>query len=249
MDNPQTHRQRPSSLENALNVLDLFTIDDPEFKIYEIAESLGVANSTAHRLVTTLMSEGFISKDRQTNSYRLGASILALGHAIQSRIKLLDKANPILQKLVEVSQETAHIGILIQQDVVYLSKIECSHPVRLLSYIGKRNPAECTSSGQVLLAYQPRDFLEPILQKVWNPSSFLLRLEEIKKQGFSVSVEELHEGVVSISAPIKNHLGKVIACVTVAGPKQRLSPIAIPRVTRLVVQAAKEISDQVKMMT
>lgn len=246
MDTRPPARQRPSSLENALNVLDLFSIDNPEFKIYEIAEHLGVANSTAHRIVTTLMTEGFISKDVQTNSYRLGTSILALGHAIQTRIKLLETANPILKRLVELSEETAHIGILKQEDVIYLSKIECSHPIRLLSHIGKRNSAARTSSGQVLLAYQPRNILEPILKKLNLPSTFLLRLQEIKKQGFSVSVEELHEGVVSISAPIKNNRSEVIACVTVAGPKQRLTPSAIPRITRLVVDAANEISEQAR---
>lgn len=243
--------KRFNTLENALHLLDLFSLDEPELSATEIADRLGVANSTVHRLVTTLMSEGFIAKDRHTNLYRLGTSIMALGHIVTGQHKIHKISQPVLEVLVQRSNETAHIGILRDFDVIYLNKIECSHPVRLLSHLGKRNPAHCTSTGQVLLAHQPPKVIEEFLSRkldrytsktITDPDDLSKRLSQIKKQGYSLSIEELHEGVSSISAPIRNPKNQAAASVTIAGPTQRINSHTVPNLIKLVIQAANEIS-------
>lgn len=248
--------KRLTTLENALNLLDLFSLDEPELNATEIAKRLGVANSTVHRLVTTLMSEGFITKDYYTNHYRLSTSILALGNVVTKQFKIHRISQPVLERLVQKSNETAHIGMLRGGDVIYLNTFECSHPVRLQSHLGKRNPAYCTSSGQVLLAYQPSSVLEQLKfmqfeqytsKTITDPDILLNLLIQIKKQGYSVSIEELHEGVSSISAPIRNPKGKVVECVTIAGPTQRMNTRTIPNLIKLVKTSADEISRLMKL--
>ena len=183
---------KKSTLENALQLLDLFTPDEPEMNATEIAARLGVANSTVHRLVTTLMSEGFIAKDTRTNQYSLGTSILSRGNLVTKQYSLHEISHPILQRLVEQSNETAHLAVLRGFEVIYLQKIECSHPIRLLSHLGKPNPAHCTSSGQVLLAHQPpktleklrtMEFLKYTSKTITDPEALLRLLHQIKKQG------------------------------------------------------------------
>ncbi|MFC3885137.1 IclR family transcriptional regulator [Bacillus songklensis] len=243
--------KRFTTLENALRVLDLFSLDEPELGISEIADKLGIANSTVHRLVTTLMSEGFITKDIHTKLYRLGTPILALGNIVTRQSKLHMVSQSVLKALVDQSNETAHIGVLRGFEMIYLNKIECFHPVRLLSYLGKRNPIHCTSTGKVLLAYQSPNFIEEFLQKklerytsktITDPTALLACLNQIKKLGYSVSVEELHVGVASISAPVRNPKGEVIAAVTIAGPTQRMNGRAFPKHIELVTQSANAIS-------
>ena len=232
-------------------------MDEPELGVTDLAERLGIANSTVHRLLTTLMSEGFITKDRQTNLYRLGASILALGNIVQSKLRLNEVAQPVLETLVQQSKETAHVGILKRHDVIYLNKIECSHPVRLLSHAGKRNPVHCTSSGQVLLAFQSPQKIEAFLQHRREPytrktitdrKAFRNLLNRIKKQGYSLSIEELHEGVSSIAAPIRNMNGHVVASVTIAGPVQRINNHTIPNLIKLVMHAGDEITERLQLI-
>lgn len=249
----QTEKENPaSSLENALRLLNLFSIDEPEWGITELAEELGIANSTVHRLLNTLLAEGFVAKDPRTRTYRLGSSVLALGHLVQSRLKLGQIAYPALQRLVQMSNETAHIGILKEYSIIYLTKVDCSHPVRLLSHVGRRNDAHCTSTGQVLLAYLPPARQEDYLKRgpfraytrktITEPDKLRHLLAKIKQQGYAVSLEELHEGVNSIAAPVTNAAGEVIAAVNLAGPAQRMNSAAMPRLVKLVKEAAEEVS-------
>ena len=92
-------KTRYSSLENALRLLNLFTVRKSDWQVKEIAEKLQIAESTAHRLLTTLQSEGFIAKDVSTNTYRLGINILAFHPVIALNYPLMEKAHHILVKL------------------------------------------------------------------------------------------------------------------------------------------------------
>jgi DNA-binding IclR family transcriptional regulator len=247
--------KRFTSLENALHVLELFSSGEQELGIGDMAERLGIANSTAHRLATTLMSEGFMAKNRHTNLYRLSTSILALGHIVAKQSELHNISKPVLEALVRESNETAHIGVLKDFDAVYLSKVDCANPVPLLSYPGKRNPAHCTSTGQVLLAHQPAKVQEAFLlaglkrytsKTITDPGALLRLFQQIENQGYALSVEELHEGVASISAPIRNGKCQVVASVSIAGPTQRINGRTIPRLIQLVMKSADEISRHLK---
>jgi DNA-binding IclR family transcriptional regulator len=255
MKKEKENGKRFTSLENALRLLELFSSGEQELGISDMAERLGTAGSTAHRLATTLMSEGFIAKNRHTNLYRLSTSILALGNIVTRQSDLFNISKPFLEALVRESNETAHIGVLQDFDVVYLSKVECSNPFPLLSYPGKRNPAHCTSTGQVLLAHQPPKVMEAFLltelkrytsKTITDPTALLQLFKQIEKQGYALSVEELHEGVASISAPIRNGKGRTVASISIAGPTQRINARTIPRLIQLVMKSADEISRHLK---
>jgi DNA-binding IclR family transcriptional regulator len=240
-----------SSLENALRILNLFSMDETELSLLEISERIEVGKSTAHRLLQTLKSEGFIKKDPRTNLYSLGTSILATNKIIQSRFAICNIASPFLQKLVEESGESAHIAKLQDADVIYLHKIECNHPIRLLSYTGKRNPAFCTGSGQAILAFQSKEVIDKVIQNgltrytsktITSPELFQRKLKQIQKQGYALSIEELHEGVVSISAPIWSRNNRVLYSVSIAGPIQRINKDSISKLAQLVIKTGEALS-------
>jgi DNA-binding IclR family transcriptional regulator len=242
-----------SSLENALRILNLFSMDETELSLLEISKRIGVGKSTAYRLLQTLISEGFIKKDPRTNLYSLGTSILAQNKVILSRFTICNIASPFLQKLVQESGESAHIAKLQDVDVIYLHKIECDHPVRLLSYIGKRNPVFCTSSGQAILAFQSKEVIDKVIQNglipytsktITSPELFQDKLKQIQKQGYALSIEELHEGVASISAPIWSKNNRVQYSVSIAGPIQRINKDSIPKLAKLVMKTGEAISKQ-----
>jgi IclR family KDG regulon transcriptional repressor len=250
---PAIKKEPLSSLRNALRLLSLFTMDEPELNLSQLAERLEVGFSTAHRLANTLMHEGFIVKDPFTKNYRLGASILGMGNTIISQIDLCHFSGSILERLVKETGETAHISILKENQVVYLHKIDSVHPVHLLSHAGRQNPVHCTSSGQAILAYQSDSLIEKVIamgltpytsKTITSPSKMKELLRTICKQGFAISLEEMHEGVSSIAAPVKDLTGEIIASVSIAGPTSRINSQKIPSLVELVKKAAADVSEQ-----
>lgn len=244
-----------SSLRNALRLLNLFTIDEPEFRLGEIAKRLKIGQSTAFRLANTLMEEGFLVRDPNTKSFRVAASVLAMGDTIISKINLCHFSRGILEKLALDSRETSHIAVFKDDQVLYLLKAESNHPVHLLSHAGRQNPLHSTSTGQLLLAYQHESIIQQVIDKglsphtaktITKPQQLKHLLSEIRKQGYAVSLEELHEGVASIAAPVRIN-GEVIASVGIAGPTSRINSHTIPKLTKVVQNAAEGISSRLKL--
>ncbi|WP_077328509.1 IclR family transcriptional regulator [Virgibacillus siamensis] len=242
-----------SSVKNALRILKSYSTFESSKKVGELAESLGLAKSTVSRLLSTLASEGFVQKDPQTNGYRLGLSVLTLGGIVINNLEIHSEAAPVLNKLVNDTGETAHLSILDGLDNIYIHKEECTHPVRILTHVGRRNPAYCTSSGKVLLAFADEEIVEEIIDRglvaytknsITNPEKLRSELKIIHEQGYAVSTEELTEGTKSVAAPIRDYTGKIVSAITVVGPIQRMTDHKIPDIAKKVIEAGNEASER-----
>ncbi|WP_249316742.1 IclR family transcriptional regulator [Bacillus sp. FJAT-50079] len=242
-----------SSVRNALRILRSFSMDEPEKKVSDLSQSLGINKSTVSRTMATLANEGFVFKDPETQKYRLGLSIVSLGGVVNSTMDIYKESMPVLNKLVETSGETSHISILDNYEVIYLQKVECNHPVRFLTHVGKRNPTYCTSSGKILLAYSNDDVTETIIQKglqpftkntITDPQKLRQHLRQIRKNGYTFSIEEFTEGVNSVAAPVYNYKGQVVAALSVVGPKQRIYGDKLQRIAKQVMQASADVSSR-----
>lgn len=242
-----------TSVRNALKVLQSFTMEAPEQRISDLAISLGLAKSTVSRLMSTLASEGFVIKDPETQKYRLGLSILTLSGVITSNFEITREAAPVVTKLVNELGESAHLAILEGLDTIYIHKVECNHPVKVLTHLGKRNPAYCTSSGKVLLAHSTDEVISQVIENglhpytrktITDPIKLRNALKTIKEQGYALSKDELLDGVTTIAAPLFDYTGKVVAAITVTGPDQRITNHKIPMYVKKIVDASKEASER-----
>jgi IclR family KDG regulon transcriptional repressor len=252
MKNDKNQEYLLSSVKNALRILRSFSLEEPEKKVTDLAASLGLGKSTVSRLLATLASEGFVVKDPETQKYRLGLTILHLNTIVTSNLEINRESLPILQRLVNEIGETAHIAVMDGLDVVYLNRVECKHPVQILSHVGRRNPVHCTSSGKVILAHQEENLIEQVIEKglekytlktITDPNDFRSILKTVKEQGYAISIEELREGVASVAAPIRDYTGKVVYAVSVIGPIHRMNPHNITIINK-VKSAAKDISER-----
>lgn len=250
---PSINKEFRSSMRNALQLLNLFTMDEPELSLSEITDKLQVGISTAHRLTNTLMVEGFLTKDSQTKKFRLGASILGMGNTIITQNQLCRISIPVLENLAINTGESAHIAILRDYQAIYLIRMDSKNTVHLLSHAGKQNPIHCTSSGQAILAFQSEKMIDGVIarglqQYTVNTITTALNLKQlllkIQSQGFSFSEEELHEGVSSIAVPVKDISGQVIASISIAGPVSRINQDTLPKLVKIVKQAADRVSEQ-----
>jgi IclR family KDG regulon transcriptional repressor len=241
-----------SSVKNALKILRSFSMDEPEKKISELAVSLNLSKSTVSRLMSTLASEGFVAKDPETQRYRLGLSVLALGGIINSNLDYYKETLPILRRLMNDIGETAHLAVLEKNEVIYLYKVECNHPVRIFTHIGRQNPIHCTSSGKVILAFHDEATIEKVIENglhrytentITDPKEFRNKLQLIRKQGYSTSFGELLDGVVSIAVPVRDYTGQVVSAVNIVGPSQRIKSHKISFYAKKIKSAAEEISE------
>lgn len=239
------------SVQNGLRILQLFTKEKPIWGITEIANKLQLNKTTVSRLVADLLVEGFLQ--REQNKYSLGFSLLSISGVVTSHLEIHRESKDILKKLVSHLGETAHIAILEGKEITYVHKIECKNSVPLLSSIGKKNPVSCTSAGKVLLAFQENNIVNSIIEvglpcmgpnSITDPEQFKSQLLQIKAQGYSICINEMHENVVSIAAPVRDYTGEVVAAVSVVGTKERINDEKINTFTEAIIDAGSEISIQ-----
>lgn len=244
-----------SSMANALKLLKLFTMDEPEWTLSDLAEELNVEASTVYRLTNTLLHEGFITRDRITKNFRLGSSILQMGNYIITSYDICELSPPILEKLVYDSGETVHLSILEGNKTIYLQVFECSNYVNVFTHVGKTNPAHCTSTGQIILACQPESVVEKVIEAglpaitpftITDPKKFRERLAIIKKQGFTFNKDEMNMGVSAIAAPVKTSSSNIKFAVSIAGPSSRINTGTVALLSKLVMQAVDDLSKKIK---
>lgn len=232
----------------ALDLLDCFAQQE-EFGVSELARSIGVAKSTAHRLLTTLCSRGFAERDAESGRYRLGLRLYDLGHLAVSRSDIRNAALPLLQTLHQRTGATVHVGVRDGDEVIYLERIVSREWLETWSKVGRRAPSATTSSGKVLYAYSPR-FSQGRLRGPMPPAlaedavlagRFRGALQETVKRGFAISVDEFLPGFTSIAAPVLDHDGTARAAISLVGPTTKMLPNATTP-ARLVQLAAKKLS-------
>jgi IclR family KDG regulon transcriptional repressor len=237
------------SVENGLRLVKLLAMDSPVLGTTEIAQTLGLNKSTTSRLLTDLISEGFIEK--KGRKYTLGLAVLSLSGVIVSNLEIHREALETLKSLVNIVDETVHLCVLEGSSVTYIHKIDCKQPVRLLSHIGKKNPASCTSSGKVMLAYESPKVLDKVIEdglphmgpnSITEQDQFRKEIRHVKSLGYAVCIDEMHEDVISVAAPVFNYSNAIVAAVSIAGPRQRMEKQPINHYIEHVVNAGKEVS-------
>jgi IclR family transcriptional regulator, KDG regulon repressor len=240
-----------SSVKNAMRILRLFKVGREEFSVTEIASQTNLPKSTAYRLISNMADEGFLSKNPKTNHYRLGLSILTLGGVITSHRDLFKEAQPIVQRVVGLLGETAHICLLENNHVVYLFRNEGRNSVRLLTHMGRKNPLYCTSEGLALLAFQDEKTINKYLEKdlyaytpytITDGDELINYLLEVNKNEYVISKDHFYEGFVGIAAPIRDYSENVVASLSVIGPTSRITEEKYPFFIKTIMEASKKIS-------
>lgn len=244
------------TVKNAARILHLFTPERNEWNLSEISRELCLDISHVRRLITTLEQDNFLKKTGK--KYSLGLAVLNLSGIVHSHLSIHLEARPILLPLVNELGEAIHIGVLEGTRVNYLDKLETTHPIKMVSQIGKWNPLYNTGCGKTILSYLPEDHLEELLQKiekqgliksasntVTDIDELRRQLAEIRKSGYALTLNELQEGVASIAAPIHDYNGEVIAAVSITGSCKKLCGDEIEIYISKIVNAANKISKKI----
>lgn len=238
------------SVGSALDVLECFATDG-ELGVSDIARRLGVAKSTAHRILHTLQTRGFIEQDQQTGLYRLGIHIFELGHLSQVRNELRHAALPTLRQIASETGHTVNFGVPDGGDVVFVERIEVGSGGRLLRHAGRRFPAHTTSCGKVIAAFNPAvyaarvraGFPPRVKRTVRSAAEFDALITKIREDGYATSHDEAFEGAASVAVPVLKY--KVaVAGLSVFGTTETIDP-DLDRLVPLLVAASNRISKRI----
>ncbi|HLR75762.1 MAG TPA: IclR family transcriptional regulator [Virgibacillus sp.] len=244
------------SVIKALQLLDLFTEEDSELTLHELAQRANMPKSTAYRLLTTLESRGVLDKIKETKHdarYRLGIKLLELGELVASRLELRHIALPFMQSLAEEINEVIHLVIVNQDKAIYIEKVDSNRALRLNTRIGKSSPLYIGSGPKLLLAFLPNETQDRILSGELEPlncgrlvdvEKLRQELEIIRKKGYAYSIGEQDADTTGISYPIYDHLGKVIASLAVSGLSSYYEGENLIKIKQKSSETAQAISRQ-----
>lgn len=241
------------SVDHALELLLLFR-SRQSLRVSEVADHLGVARSTAHRLLGMLVHRQFAEQDAVTKTYRPGPRLLEIGLAAVGALDLHARLRPYLLELADATGETVSLLVLEQDVVHFIDSIESSQTVRVSARPGARRPAHATSAGKAMLAAMTHDEVCTIYRAerlttvtertLATRTSLFEELRLVRAAGFATNFEESEVGLCGVGMAVLDQNGRPAAAFTVAAPLQRMSDDHLQRlVGELKIVAAAATAD------
>lgn len=239
------------SLDRGLSVLSTLAGHDG-LSLSEVAAESGLPPSTTYRMLTTLEKHGLVAFDPVDQLWAVGVEAFRIGSAFLRRRKLVDQARQVMQDLVDLTGETANLGVAEDDCVVFVSQVETHQAIRAFFRPGTRSPYHASGIGKAVLSLLPEERVRAILRKV-RPEAFtpttlsdegaLLRdLETTRRRGWSLDDEERFPGMRCVAAPIVNEFGEPVGGVSVSGPTIRITPERAEALGPIVSEAAARIT-------
>lgn len=232
------------SVDNVLKIL-LLLRDQDELKQREVAKFLGVAESTAHRLLAMLHYRGFLRRDQPRGPYQPGPALTTLAYTVIHNFDVVKTLRPLLEHLHAEFSETVHLGTLDGTRVRFLDAIESPKPVRVASRLGSARSAKSTATGKALLAQMSQESIDALFESAdaLLPADFKTVLETVRFQGYATSNEDNEDGVASIAMAIPARSSPLSLAFNVSFPVNRIADNSQERIVQELHQTVTQAEE------
>ncbi|WP_077002140.1 IclR family transcriptional regulator [Variovorax sp. KK3] len=239
------------SFARGLQVIRSFSEKAPRQTLSEVAAATGLTRAGARRILLTLQTLGYVASDGKL--FALTPRILDLGFAYLSSMPIWNRAEPVMEALVQQVQESCSAAVLDGTDIVYVLRVSTHKIMRISLGVGSRLPAWCTSMGRLLLSELDEEALRKRLDDsgiealtrhtLTDIDTLVAKVQQARRQRWCLVNQELEEGLISIAAPIVDRSGRMVAALNISGQANRTSA-KVMQDTMLppLVEAADEIS-------
>jgi len=247
------------NVKKALELLEKLAESREELNLPALAESIGYSRTKTFRLLATLNEKGLVHHDAEAHTYRLGGSIAAFGK------KLIDSSNlagnlsngvdssslvsyshPVMQKLARKYEEAVYMTVIKDDQVLFLNMVDCEHPVKASTLVGRKFPFFTNAAGKVMKAVDSWDLLEKLCKRDKHPGSrpdlgkLACEMQEIRVSGVAVDNGGLGEDIISVAVAVRDYAGKVVGALTMLGPSFRM---LAERIDNEIIPAMLEEAD------
>lgn len=251
----QNHIQ---GLERGLAVLEAFDTDRPNPTATELATATQLPRPVVRRVLLTLQRLGYVATSN--GRWTLTPRVLSIGQHYTATHALAELAQPHLMSLAERTDESATLATFDGHEVVYIARVPVRRVVSVTVAPGTRAPAHATSLGRVMLAWEPDEQVQRVLAEsgmppltphtVTDPGQFRDILATVRQQGWSMVISEREEGLISLSAPVRDHTDRIIAAVASSTSTGRATPEGLrEEVVPVLLDTAQRISIELGQRT
>lgn len=243
------------SIERAFQLLDVISNHPEGIQVTRLSEQVGLSKSTVHRLLMTLVNLNYIYQDPESEKYKMGYRIISLARHAMNSIEIIPIAKPHLQRLSADVNETIHLCIEDQGEVMYVDKIESNQTIRMYSRVGSRAPMYCTGVGKILLSGMSEEdyektvasieFIKKTEATIGSREELDREIKRVKSQQYALDNIENEAYIRCIAAPIYDNNGKIIASFSISGPTSRITMERVnEELIYKVTETSKAISKQ-----
>jgi IclR family acetate operon transcriptional repressor len=218
--------RRLEAVERAMRVLDAFLDLPGEVGTNEISRRTGINASTVSRLLSTLVSGGYVQHLPESGRYRLGPHLIRLANHVMSGLDLRSLARPHLVALEQATEETATLSVAGERDAVTVDFIASRQTVASVARIGRPSVAHATATGKVMLAFGDESPLDGALERftdrtVTDRKVLRREIDRVREQGWAQAVKERESDLNAVAAPVFGAGGTLAAILGVQGPAGR----------------------------
>jgi DNA-binding IclR family transcriptional regulator len=228
-----------TSVDHALRIAMMLQLEGA-LTVTEIAERLGVARSTAHRLLAMLVYRDFAAQD-ESRRYHAGPVLELAAHSRSQTSQVRSAALPHLARLVDVLRESANLAILTGTTTRFVASVECTQALRVGSREGMVFPADQTTAGLVLLAELSADELAAMYAGEETLPRLRTELARVRRAGFVVNQGRSEKGVVAVGVLVRDRDGGAVAGLSVSMPSVRYDKGSLPALVGTLQATARAI--------
>lgn len=248
--------KQPDAVSSVMKVFGILQAlgEEQENGITELSQRVMMSKSTVYRFLQTMKTLGYVSQEGESEKYGLTMKMFELGSKAIQHVDLIRYADRQMREISHLTREAIHLGMLDEDSIIYIHKIDSLYNLRMFSRIGRRNPLYCTAIGKVLLAWRPEEEVREIMSGVEFVQStattlsdidaLLAELDRVRSQGFGEDNEEQEKGLRCIAVPIFDRFGVVIAGLSISFPTLRFSEERRQEYVAMLHPAARTLSSQ-----
>lgn len=249
--NPAHSRQaggRVQSVERAFKLLELMAEAGGDVALSQLADASKLPLPTIHRIMRTLVNNGYVRQQLKSRRYELGPRLIRLGETAGQNLGAW--ARPYLARMAEELGETTNLAILDGDQMVYVAQVPSTYPMRMCTEVGRRVDLHCTAVGKAVLAdMRPTDVTLVLFRTrmtvqtgntIVDPAALRQELESIRLSGFAQDRGEQEVGVKCLAVAIPD--APVPAAISISGPEARMDRLPIRDVVAMLQQTAGNLS-------
>lgn len=247
----RTRKAYVAVLDKALDILEILA-DEPSLGLTEISDRSGIGKTACYRILNTLEARDYVAKDPGRRKYDLGIGLMGFATQVLAQVDIVALSRPYLQRLQAETGETVNLGVLANDQVLYLDVIESAQAVRNAGHIGVRSHVHSSSLGKAWLAALEPEKAQEIIDRIdleactprtiTDREELLAELDRVRSRGFAVDDEEDEIGGRCVGVAVTNASGEPIAAISVAGLVATIPPRSVEDIGQKLASVARELS-------